>query len=36
MWDGMQLLGMVWKIGRSPMEHSIEHSMEHSVSGLLW
>ena len=28
-WDGMQLLGTVWKIGRSP----IEHSMEHSVSG---
>ena len=32
-WDGMQLSGMVWKIGRSLIEHSMEHSMEHSVCG---
>ena len=30
-WDGMQLLGTVWRFGRSPIEHSMEHSMEHSV-----
>ena len=30
-WDGMQLLGTVWRIGRSPIEHTMEHSMEHSV-----
>ena len=26
-WDGMQLLETVWRIGRSPMEHLMEHSV---------
>ena len=30
-WDSMQLLGMVWRIGRSPIEHLMEHLMEHLV-----
>ena len=30
-WGGMQLLGTVWRIGRSPMEYSMEHSVSSAV-----
>ena len=30
-WGGMQLLGTVWRIGRSPIEHSMEHSVSSTV-----
>ena len=30
-WDGMQSLGTVWKIGRSPMKYSMEHSVSRTV-----
>ena len=30
-WGGMQLLGTVWRIGRSPLEYSMEHSVSSAV-----
>jgi len=30
-WGSMQLLGTVWRIGRSPMEYSMEHSVSSAV-----
>ena len=30
-WDGMRLLGAVWRIGRSPMKYSMEHSVSRTV-----
>ena len=30
-WGGMQLLGTVWRIGRSPMEYLMEHSVSSAV-----
>ena len=29
--DGMQLLGTAWKIGGSPINHSMEHSVRSTV-----
>ena len=31
-WDGMQLLGTVWRIGRSPIGYAMEHSVSSTVA----